>query len=118
MCHKLKDVREANDLSVADLAVLSEISPCTIYRIESGDTTYKVNIGTAEALAYALDVPVEQLFTSLELSHIGRPPHTGKPIGVHIEEDEDICPGCFIKRPVSGVCDTCGSVVVPLRAVG
>ena len=120
MCHKLKEIREDNGLSVADLVVLSEISSCTIYRIESGDTTFKVNIGTAEALAYALDVEVCEIFASAELSHIGRPPHTGRPIGVVPQAEVELCSTHFIELSVTGECGICDSqpAVRHLAAVG
>jgi DNA-binding XRE family transcriptional regulator len=118
MCHKLREVRESLGLTQADLHELSGVSVETISRIENEDKTYKINKKTARLLAGAIYFTVLDIFKPEELSHLGRPPLTGKPIGVQTQEDvNDICPGCSIKRPVTGVCDTCPPVAVPQLAL-
>lgn len=107
--HKLKHLRESYGLSVKDLSVLSDISVAAISRIESGCSPYKTNNGVALALASALDVEVSVIFEKVELSHLGRPPHTGRPIASlelvttsHVE-----CPGCHLTVPRSIGCEDC-----------
>lgn len=90
-----------------DLSILSDISRGAIHRIESGKSPYKTNDGVAKALADALDVSVCEIFDSIELSHLGRPPHTGTPIGELrlIESRESVCPGCHLVVPAAGCTD-------------
>ena len=109
--HKLRNYRESYGLTVAELSVLSDISVGAIHRIESGNNPYKVNEGVAMALAHALDVTVETLFAQTEVSHLGRPPHTGKPIGSLklVNDHEMLCPGCNLLVPRAVGCDTCAA---------
>ena len=108
--HKLRHYRESYGFSAKDLSVRSGISLTAIHRIESGSSPYKVNEGVAKALADALDVQVYDIFDKSELSHLGRPPHTGTPIGSFcvIEENETVCSGCQLVVPRAVGCDTCG----------
>lgn len=78
MKHALQKIREILEVSITELADLSGISTTTIHRIESGDTTFKINEATAESLTAALGVRMFEVFSGTELSHLGRPPHTGK----------------------------------------
>lgn len=112
MSHKLKHIRESNDLSVKDLHELSSIAISTIKRIEDGNLGHKVNEGTAKALADALYMDVLDIFTPLELCTYGRPPMTGCPINPKHNEPAKVCPGCNYAMPSTGVCDDCG--VMPL----
>ncbi len=107
--HKLRHWRESYGLTVADLSELSDISVDVIHRIESGHNPYKVNETTAQALANALYLQVEDLFDKSELSHLGRPPHTGKPIGTFqlIKEHEMLCDGCNLVVPKAVGCQEC-----------
>ncbi len=96
--HKLRLVRTSYGLSVKDLSILSDISEGAIHKIESGKKTERTHEGVAEALAYALDVCVSDLFTVEELTHLGRPPHTGiaiTPLRL-VESWETICYGCHL----------------------
>ena len=106
--HRLKDIREAHGLTVADLAELSGIAPSTIFRIESDDNWYKVNEVTAEALASALYKSVLDIFNSRELSHLGRPPHTGRPC--HEAErfsNRTTRPSCHLEVLKAATCNEC-----------
>lgn len=109
--HKLRNYRESYGLTVANLSVLSDISVGAIHRIESGNNPYKVNEGVALALAHALDLEVGQLFDKSELSHLGRPPHTGRPIGPLrlLAEHETVCEGCHLVVPRAIGCETCAA---------
>jgi DNA-binding XRE family transcriptional regulator len=107
--HRMQLVRENNGLTRRELSVLSEICPTTIYRIESGDTTFNINVETAQSLADTLCVKVEELFSPFELSHLGRPPHTGKRLTLRPARLNQVCPGCFLQLPATGICDNaCG----------
>ncbi len=104
--HKLRHYRESYGLSVRDLSILSDISMDAIYRIEKGNSPYKTNDGVALALANALDVEVHTLFSKDELSQLGRPPHTGKPINLHAASlHETICEHCHLVVPRGVDCD-------------
>lgn len=106
--HRLRNYRESYGLTVKDLSILSDISVGAIHRIESGNSPYKTNEGVALALAAALDVEVHDLFDQSELSHLGRPPHTGKPITLRlVESHEMLCPGCHLIVPQASGCDSC-----------
>lgn len=107
--HKLRHLRESYGLSVHDLSILSDISKGAIYRIESGTSPYKTNDGVAMALADALDVQIADIFDSIELSHLGRPAHTGKPIAALrlINEHEVLCEGCNLIYPRAVGCTDC-----------
>lgn len=76
--HKIELRRIELGFSVTDVAILSGLSAQTIYRIEREDPDdYKVRMDTAKLIAYALDVPLITLFTSKEISFLGRPALSG-----------------------------------------
>lgn len=108
----LQVVRESYGLSVADLAILSDISMSAIYRIENPERNpYKTNEGVAKALADALDCEVGDIFSHNELSHQGRPAHTGKPIAQLAPDafiNEMTCLDCYLIVPVHIGCENCG----------
>lgn len=68
-----------------------------------------MNEGVAKALADALDTEVYSIFDKTELSHLGRPPHTGRPIVALriVGENEMICSGCNLAVPRAVGCDMC-----------
>jgi transcriptional regulator with XRE-family HTH domain len=112
--HQLRIIRESYGLTIHDLSVLSDISVNAITRIESGKNPYKTNEGVALALAHALDAEVCDIFDKTELSHLGRPPHTGKPIGTGptltlLRAHEMLCPDCFTAVPRAVGCDMCAA---------
>lgn len=99
--HKLRHYRELYELSIEDLSILSDVSTTAIRRIEGGKgiNPYKTHRGVATALASALDVSVDQLFDQTELSHLGRPPHTGTPLtssSAIDERREALCSTCYL----------------------
>jgi DNA-binding XRE family transcriptional regulator len=91
------------------LSELSDISESAIYRIESGCNPYKVNEGVAKALAEALYLEVSDLFTQTELSHLGRPPHTGTSLTVvpNVGVHEMLCVSCNLVVPRATGCENC-----------
>lgn len=109
--HKLRHWRESYGLTVAELSELSDISVSVIYRIEKGESCYKVNETTAQALAIALDLEQGELFHPLEISHLGRPAHTGTAIRKLqlLEEHEMLCVGCNLVVPRAVGCLDCAA---------
>lgn len=107
--HKLRHYRESYGLTIKDLSELSDISESAIYRIEGGCNPYKVNQGVAKALAEALYLDVSNLFTEAELSHLGRPPHTGTPLTAvpPIGAQEILCISCNLVVPRATGCENC-----------
>jgi DNA-binding XRE family transcriptional regulator len=68
-------------LSVADVAVLTGICTSTLYRIEREEPDrFHTRLDVAQAIAYGLDSQLHTLFNPDELSEIGRPAKTGRPI--------------------------------------
>lgn len=119
MHHKLRDVRLALGLTVAQLAERSEVSTSAILRIESNDNEYRVNTTTASLLATALHAEVLSIFELGELSHLGRPPKSGRPLHEQtlLAAGEITCPSCcLITRPLAGKCTQCEQPI--LASVG
>ncbi len=109
----LREVREGFDLTVEELSELSGISMSTIHRIESGDNTYKVNQATADALADALYYKTYDIFHPTDLSHLGRPPMTGKSLRPHKEETHyGLCPHCHLEAVKDNHCLDCDRPVL------
>lgn len=125
--HKLQKLREDAGFTVAELAEYTGLSKKTIYSIENGASEYKTNEGVAQILADAFDCEVSDIFSPEEVSHRGRPPLTGKPIG-HVtsmlevsvtkngqtetfrlfhEFEGNACPTCHIVKPLTGQCPFC-----------
>lgn len=124
--HRLQQLREAIPFSIAELAEYANLSPDTIRRIEEG-SEYKTSYRTAAILAEVFDCEIGDIFEKKELSHLGRPPQTGKPIKVtttqevkieHTDGSVDtitvshtrqgaICPTCYLAMPLSGICENC-----------
>lgn len=104
---RLRSAREGLGLTRAELAELAGLSTSTIYRIET-DGEYRVNRATAALIADALYVQVRDLFHPRHLSHLGRPPQTGTPIGTKHELDPaDYCPTCGLALPATARCEYC-----------
>lgn len=97
-------------MTVAELAEKSGISKSTINRIENDESDSGTNRQTAEAIAEALRTKMMEIFHPHELSHKGRPPHTGRPITPQpttSRPDSPICTSCKLELPRTGVCDNC-----------
>ncbi|GEM_PF-1666926 len=125
--HKLKKLRKDVGFSVEELAEYTGLSVSTIRGIENGTSQFRTNIGVAQILADTFDCDVNDIFASEELSHLGRPPLTGKPIG-HVtsmlevsvtkngqtetfrlfhELEGNACERCHIVMPLTGKCPFC-----------
>jgi DNA-binding XRE family transcriptional regulator len=116
--YTLKEARTLLGLSKRELSKESGISLNAINAIENGGA-YKTNEGVALALAEALALEVHEIKWPRGLSHLGRPPETGKPITVSrtitlslteeitISSDQSLCPRHFIVLPANGQCDFC-----------
>lgn len=110
MNHRLYLRRIELDFTVAEVAELTGIAETTIRRIESGDTTYKVNIDTAMTLAKGLDVQLHTLFEPIELSDLGRPPKTGGSLHRGLSSGV-ICMTCRLEIPLAhgNNCEECAA---------
>lgn len=120
--HKLRGIRESYGLTINELAELSGIAPGTIRDIESGHKTYKIHDGVAKAIADALYEETLNIFQKTELSHLGRPPMTGRPLTPGASDPFKVAAGevlclscCLITRTSSGDCLHCGT---PLQLAG
>ena len=61
MANKLKEVREAQGISVSELARISDVSRMTIWKLENG-TPQSPTVRTLQKIADALRVPIHELF--------------------------------------------------------
>jgi DNA-binding XRE family transcriptional regulator len=124
--HALYYARVDAGLTREELADLTGLSLGTIWKIETKSSEFKTNRKVAELLAEALELPVRELFDSHELSHLGRPPLTGRPIGsstaitvvqtttVMVGSNEALCTCCYLVVPCwGGECDNCGAQLQP-----
>lgn len=105
----LRTARKAAGLSRKQLAKKSGISIETIQAIENQTKAFKINIGTAQALEAALNLS-GKIFHPVELSHLGRPPMTGKPVSKHdlqCAHYEIKCPHCYLLVPKLPYCGYC-----------
>lgn len=101
-------MRRLEGLSVTDLAALSGIATSTIYHIEDPNWELRFNHDTAKALADALYVEVSDLFDNEELSHLGRPPHTGKECTKAASNPHRVtCTNCYLEVPKATYCNQC-----------
>ncbi|HYG83265.1 MAG TPA: helix-turn-helix transcriptional regulator [Verrucomicrobiae bacterium] len=93
--HTLRELRETNGLTINELAELTGVAPCTITGIERRTSPYRTQQDVAWRLAQLFEVPVRRIFAPGEVSHLGRPAGTGKPIGSKetIIHHPDIIPG-------------------------
>ena len=125
--HRVQTLREANGLTITDLAELSGVYHGTISKIENGTSPYKTNWTVAERLADALYVKVSDLFLAIELSHLGRHAATGSNGDVTLMREtivieqrvtitreivtgrgEAYCRSCFLVVPSTSHCTQCG----------
>lgn len=118
VAHKLRRVRKENSLTRKELAELSGVGLATIIAIEDETTIYKINVETARLLEDALYMP-RKIFHPAELSHLGRPPKTGKPAaGKHsasARRYETKCPHCFLLVPSLPRCGWCTGILDEAR---
>jgi|GEM_PF-2466279 len=91
--HKVQIKREAEGLSRKELAEMAEVAEATLRDLENGSSDFFTQISVAERLADALYMKVSDLFDKRELSHLGRPAATGRPIGPLqlIDPRETVC---------------------------
>jgi transcriptional regulator with XRE-family HTH domain len=106
--NNLRQLRQERGLSIQELADLTHLSLNVIWRIEDGNSDQKIHEGVAKAIADVLHVDVNDIFDPLDLTHLGRPPFTGKKYSLNQVAEPPICPNCFTQLPVTLVCDTCG----------
>jgi len=94
-----------------EVAELCGLHVDTVRSIETRDTyREKVNLVTARALTEGLDCQLHTLFEGRELTHIGRPARTGRPLR---QEDSlrlgPLCKKCYVATPfATSKCENCG----------
>lgn len=97
--YTLREARERQNLSQADLAKKAEVSLGSVYSIESSGI-YGTNEGTAKRLASALGLNVDQIHWPRGLSTKGRPPGQGPtPSKAQLPKNEEICDSCWLAHP-------------------
>lgn len=123
--HPVKSKREAVGFSVKDLAEYTGLATGTISAIENGTSEYKTHVKVAELLADAFGCTVRELFEADEVSHLGRPPLTGRPVTESLtitwtkraglrtdtftfthERRNEVCDTCHLELPLIGECST------------
>lgn len=108
--HPLEQARTAQGLTRSALAHLAGVSYSAIWSIERG-SDYKTNVDTASRIVRVLQVEFGSIFKHEDVSHIGRPPATGKPCVRQTRRPAVICPKCKIEVPTIGICDKCNEPV-------
>ncbi|HCH34020.1 TPA: hypothetical protein DEW05_00610 [Candidatus Saccharibacteria bacterium] len=99
----LKEIRAERGLSVKELAILSKVSPPTIYKIETD--THCPHESTLAALAEALDIKLNDVLLPKGSTNLGKPaqssgrttPNSQKRYGEH-------CDTCHEDKSLSGNC--------------
>jgi DNA-binding XRE family transcriptional regulator len=109
--HRLGFVLREKGMSPRELAVITEISDSTIYGIVNETSPYKTHIDVAELIAAALHVHIRDIFFMEELSHLGRPPKTGKKLAIQpaVGRHEAHCDACHLVGPKAKFCTECGA---------
>lgn len=121
-----QQIREHWNLTIAEVAEITRLSPGTISRLESSNHEYNIHYRVAEIFSEAFGYRVDDIRWPRPLSTIGRPPLTGRPIDrTHIVRTtsvttvtiteysvtctEVLCPHCLIRQqPIDKVCSCCG----------
>lgn len=109
MANLVAEYRRYVGFTVEELSEYTGLSESTIYRIEREDNPFKTRHDVASSLAEAFGVPIDDLFDSEDISHLGRPAHSGKPLHFIVGVVFTICDQCHIQTPASGACDYCTS---------
>ena len=91
--------------TVPSLAEVTHITQPTIRRAIAGETVRK---DTAELIARALKVSLEEAFPSGNYVVHGHPPQVSHSYGARSSAAVVPCPHCFMALPVTGICDDCG----------
>lgn len=105
MANLVAEYRRHVGFTVKELSEYTGLSESTIYRIEREDNPFKTRYDVASSLADAFDVPIDELFDRMDISNLGRPAHSGKPIQVVVGIVVTVCSICNYAIPESGECD-------------
>lgn len=92
------------------LAVKAGLHTGTVMRALIPGGTVKTNVTSAEAIARALGLYMEDIYWVNGLTHQGRPAETGTPLRVAERQHctDDVCPVHHLALPATKVCDLCG----------
>lgn len=104
----VRALREAQGLTPADLAEATGLSLSTVLRIENG-SEFRTNANVAALVAEALGVEIDALFDHKDLSHLGRPPLTGRAIHIEVEARAHLACQCGMQLAAHAQeCFNCG----------
>lgn len=99
--YELKDVLSILDMTISGLATTARLSFDPVRRAVMGGKK-AINYTTAEAIASAVGMGVNEIVFACELTDAGRPAHTGKPVTrQHADLQQELCPSCNIYKPLS-----------------
>lgn len=107
--YTLADLLGIYDISAHELAKMAKVHTGTVMRAIFGGQ-FKTNVTSAEAIADALGVHVEEIIWPNGLSNFGRPARTGGPIvkPVECQQEYTLCPVHNVVLPTaSSRCDFC-----------
>ena len=98
-----------NGVTRSELAEIAEVSEQTIRGIEDGKQ-FRTNDSIAENIANAFGISALEIFDPCELSHLGRPAGTGRPISTILQlvrDFETVCETHHLVVPRQAGCHEC-----------
>lgn len=107
--YSIADLLGIYDISAHELAKMAKVHTGTVMRAIFGGQ-FKTNVTSAEAIADALGMNVEEIIWPNGLSNFGRPAHTGSSITkvVQCKQEHILCPVHNVVLPTaSSRCDFC-----------
>jgi len=103
----LREIMNALDLSVDDLAELAGVHPSTVTRALIPGNQFRTNEMSAQAIADALYLSVDQIEWANGVSTLGRPAKTGVTTQKTALRNVAACSIHFTILPATGICDEC-----------
>lgn len=99
--YELKDVLSILDITISGLAAMAQLSFDPVRRAVMGGSK-AINYTTAEAIAAAVGMNVNEITFACSLTDAGRPAHTGKPFDRdYTGQGQEVCTSCNIYKPLS-----------------
>ena len=93
------DALEILDITVEDLVQATNLNPGAVVRAILGGP-HMIHYTVAEAIADQLGVKVDELAWPREITDLGRPAHTGRPLR-HGRFSNQFCETCHLEFPLS-----------------
>jgi len=103
---RLQIAREEAGMTVQQLATKADVAETVIRNAEGRRATrFRTNRECAEKIATALGRPLTALFNpEHDISNKGNPGHNGHREQRQAESPVEVCQGCYMQLPTSGVC--------------